>query len=79
MRCPTCDGTGEVDAKNVHIGVIMTARRKALKMTQEQLAKKAGVHRATIANIECGRHVIELKRLRDFAAALELSIEELVP
>lgn len=79
MICPTCDGTGQINAKTGHLGLVIAARRKELGMTQEQFAKAAGVHRATVANIECGRHVVEIKRVRQFAEALKLSIEELIP
>jgi len=40
---------------NIEIGELIRKARKGRKMTQEELAKKAGLSRATIINIEKGR------------------------
>jgi len=40
---------------NIEIGKLIRKARKGRKMTQEELAKKAGLSRATIINIEKGR------------------------
>ena len=79
IKCPQCDGSGFLDSKDVHIGVIIAVRRKELKMTQDDLSKVLGVHRATVANIESGRHTIELKRLRSYADALKVDVLNLIP
>ena len=47
-------------------------------MTQEALAKKAGVSRAYLSRLEMGRHDPPLSRLRKLAAALKVPIERLV-
>lgn len=38
----------------IHIGKIIKARRQALGMSQERLAKLCGLSRATINQLECG-------------------------
>jgi len=40
---------------NIEIGKLIRKERKERKMTQKELAKKAGLSRATIINIEKGR------------------------
>jgi len=40
---------------NIEIGELIRKARKGRKMTQEELAKKVGLSRATIINIEKGR------------------------
>ena len=46
-------------------------------MTQEDLAKKAGVRRETIVFLEKGKYNPSLKLAHDVAAALKTTIEEL--
>lgn len=57
----------------------VATQRKRLGMTQEALAKAVGQDRATIANIETGRHKIGFDMIRTYANALQISVEELVP
>ena len=52
--------------------------REAHGMTQETLAKKAGVTRAYLSRLEMGRHDPPLSRLRKLAKALGVSVAELV-
>lgn len=52
--------------------------RKARGMTQEQLAQISGVHRVTIARIECGEISPNLRTLERLAAALKVSVTELI-
>ncbi len=47
-------------------------------MTQEALAKKAGMSRAYLARLEIGRHDPPLSRLRKLAKALKVTVGELV-
>lgn len=60
-------------AKNV-----VSARRLA-DLTQEKLALKAGVSRATIASIELCRQNVPIHVLFQIAAALEISPSDLLP
>src|SRR5690349_11139285 len=54
-------------------------KRRPRKMSQQELATTVGVSRASIANIEQGRHRIQLHVLYDIAAALELEPHDLLP
>ena len=60
-------------------GMLVQMRRKALGMTQEELAEKIGLTRPQLANIESGAHGTDIRRLRDFAAALGCAVDDLVP
>lgn len=61
-------------------GNAISTRRKALGLTQAQLASKVKVSRASIANIESGRQNILLHHVYALAAALEFAkVGELLP
>ena len=49
MRCPRCNGTGEVEET---LGQTILWRRANLGLTQEQLAARAEVSRNTISLLE---------------------------
>lgn len=51
--------------------------RARYDMTQEQLAKKAGVRRETIVFLEKGKYNPSLKLAHDVAKALRSTIDEL--
>lgn len=48
------------------------------KLTQEDLAEKANVHRTYIGMVERGEKNITLKNIQKIAKALEIQIEELM-
>jgi transcriptional regulator with XRE-family HTH domain len=52
--------------------------RESRGLTQEALAKRAGISRAYLARLEMGRHDPHLSRLRKLAKALRVSVAELV-
>jgi transcriptional regulator with XRE-family HTH domain len=52
---------------NDSIGAKLKILRKGRKLTQEQLAEKLGVNRATISNYEIGRRLPNLNDLKRFA------------
>jgi transcriptional regulator with XRE-family HTH domain len=61
-------------------GNAVTARRKALALTQAQLASKVSMSRASIANIERGRQNVLLHHVYALAAALDFTkVGELLP
>ena len=51
--------------------------RTALNITQEELAKKAGVRRETIVFLEQGKYNPSLKLAHDVAIALKTTIDNL--
>lgn len=50
----------------------MLNRRKALKLTQEDVAKRAGMTRANYAHIERGRHNPSIDQMKEIAKALKV-------
>jgi transcriptional regulator with XRE-family HTH domain len=52
--------------------------REARALTQEALAKRAGISRAYLARLEMGRHDPPLSRLRKLAKALGVPAAELL-
>jgi len=61
------------------VGDRIAAARKAAGLSQEKLAKKAGVTRASIVNIEHGRQRPPLHLLWQIATSLELEAARLIP
>lgn len=57
------------------IGSKIKVLRKTRGITQEQLAEKLGLQRATISNYEIGRRSPHLKDLKNIAEVLGVSIE----
>jgi transcriptional regulator with XRE-family HTH domain len=62
-----------------HIGSVIKARRKTLRMKQEGLSSLLGISRGSLANIETGRQSILVHNLYKIAAVLELSPFDLLP
>jgi transcriptional regulator with XRE-family HTH domain len=61
-------------------GNAVSTRRKALGLTQAQLASKVKMSRASVANIESGRQNVLLHHVYALAAALEFTkVGELLP
>lgn len=53
-------------------------RRKALKMSQEELAKKSGISRQTISAIESGKSVdVRVGTLAAIASALATTVDQI--
>ncbi len=57
------------------LGDLIRRRRKQLKLTQDKLAARLHVSRASIANIETGRQKVLVHQLFDLAAALSMTVE----
>lgn len=77
--CPTCNGTGSIDAQMAGFSAMLKASRLAAGMTQKELADVTGLNRATIANAESGRHAVTIKQVRPLAKALGIPPEALLP
>jgi transcriptional regulator with XRE-family HTH domain len=56
----------------------LKALREARGLTQEELAKKAGISRGYLARLETGRHDPHLSRLRKLAKILKVKVGDLV-
>lgn len=63
----------EEKAKAYYYGIILRDRRKELKMTQSELAKKVGTARSYIARVERGETDMQLSSLLRIASALHMS------
>lgn len=55
-ECPLCGGTGKHKSD---LSARVTWLRKEARMTQDTFAKAIGIHRASVANIETGRHGLQ--------------------
>lgn len=64
---------GEIMAKNLRI----KSARAALDMSQEELAKKAGVTRQTISSVESGEYNPTIKLCIAICKALGKTLDEL--
>ena len=58
------------------LSIVLKQLRESKNMTLEELAKKSGVGRGTIGDIETGKNKSTVKTLGKLAAALELNKEE---
>lgn len=79
MECPYCHGTGELKPDEVTVGTMVLSIRKSVGMTQQDVARKAGLSRTQIANLETGRTDIPVLTLRRIADALGCSAKDLIP
>jgi transcriptional regulator with XRE-family HTH domain len=58
-------------------GFAVKDRREELRLTQEEFAEKAGLHRTYISDVERGTRNLSLVNIERVAAALSLNISEL--
>ncbi len=63
----------------VALGGLIRSRRARVEMTQDELARRVGMTRTSITNIERGRQKVQLHTLYDIAAALEAPVQDLLP
>jgi DNA-binding XRE family transcriptional regulator len=76
IECPKCHGSGRI---SMSFGLLVQQRRKAISMTQEELAEKVGLTRPQLTNIETSSVGTDIRRLRDFASALGCQLDDLIP
>ena len=55
------------------------SRREELRLTQADLADRAGVTRSSVANIETGRQAVLLHQFVGLARALDMPWDQLMP
>ncbi len=61
------------------IGANIRRARDAAKLTQEEIAKRVGFERTSMANIEAGRQRLPIATLYDLADALGVQATALLP
>lgn len=61
------------------LGDSIRRRRKALGLTQADLASNVGLARPSVANIETGRQQLLIHQLYQFASALQMPVIDLLP
>lgn len=59
-------------------GTTIKAKRDALRISQEELAERAGLHRTYVGGIEQGRRNLSLLNIMRIAKALEIEPKELL-
>ena len=59
-----------------NLAIVLKQLRESKNMTLEELAKKSGVGRGTIGDIETGKNKSTVKTINKLATALNLNIEE---
>lgn len=60
------------------IAINIVDRRKTLGLTQEQLAKKAGIKLSRLSNIESVKYRIRLDEVENLAKALDITVNNLI-
>lgn len=71
----------DADSLYLRLGDLVRQHRRRVRprLTQEEVAKRVGLTRTSITNIEKGRQRIQLHQLYDLAAAIETTPESLLP
>lgn len=67
------------DSLYLLIGERIKSKREGLKITQSKLSKNLNISRASISNIEVGRHQVSLITLFQLSQILKIDIKELIP
>jgi transcriptional regulator with XRE-family HTH domain len=68
-----------VDRFYEQFGQRVRAARANLGLNQEALGYRVGLNRSSISNVEKGRQRVQLHKLLEFAAALDVKPTELLP
>ena len=58
-------------------GLAVKTRREELKMTQEELADKAGIHRTYLSDVERGSRNLSIINIERLCMALSMPVSEL--
>ncbi len=61
------------------IGLRIMALRKLAGLTQEQLSERAGLQRAHITKIECGKYAVTFETVQAIAEALGMTVDIIDP
>ena len=60
------------------LGLRLQMEREHRKITQDEIAKKTGLNRTSISNIEMGRQRIQLHDFLKFCKALNMTPQKLI-
>jgi transcriptional regulator with XRE-family HTH domain len=60
------------------LGPVVRKRREALRLSQEQLAARAGIHRTYVSSIELGKVRLGIDIAQKVAKALEIPLSVLI-
>lgn len=71
--------SGPVDPLYGVIGAAVRAAREACELSQEQVARKVGLTRTSITNLELGRQQTPLHVLYGIADAINVALKDLIP
>jgi transcriptional regulator with XRE-family HTH domain len=63
----------------VALGEVVRTHRERAGLTQGELARRVGMTRTSITNIESGRQKVQLHTLYDIAHAVDVSPQALLP
>lgn len=63
----------------LEFGTRLRRARKSRELSQDELALRAGIGRATIATIEMGKQTVALHQLYSLSEALHISLDQLLP
>lgn len=70
----------DAETFNCRLGAVLRKLRKENSLTQDELGKRTGLSRGTIANMETGRQAMSAFQAYQIAAVLQLdSIDTLYP
>ena len=77
--CSTWTASRDLEVRRVDgLGTVVMRHRQELGLSREQLAVKAGVSSSLIQRIETAGHTPKFDRLTSIAAALGVSVGELI-
>jgi len=68
----------EAEKEMTEVGERLKSKRSALKVSQEELARRTGLEQGLISKLECGKHQPRFDTLRTYAEGLGLSVADLL-
>ena len=78
MKCPYCNGTGDLDPQLQTVGTMVRLLRLQKGWNQKELGKKAGLGLGVVYSVENDRNTT-LKTLKKLAKAFQCRVGDLLP
>lgn len=69
--------TNTLEGLLLNLGSVVKSQREQLGITQEELARRAGLHRTYITDVEGGKRNITIESMLKLASALNVSIADI--